>query len=373
MSIVPRRVFVAFGVVLGAFCAGRRGDAQVPKGTGSAPSKASAAATVGAPHEAPPDQEPATGFFGGRPPRGRTDAQSATPSEPLVVLKSGPDHVRLVWRLKHHPATNASTTITHLLRQEGELSASSGTAAKGKPVLRVAISPEVITNSLIISGPPEAVEEVRMLAEKLDQPPPQVQFEMEMGEVAAGEAKHGESLASDRSALPAARQGTYYILERPKTMKTLARAGVLTLDNQAANVQMGERVPEISSLMSNWPAAPTPAKGIATPRVTYQNVGLMLAVTPRINVKDGIVVLQVAAEDSQLGPEDEGIPVMVADNKVIRSPRIETISVQTTVTIPDGKTIIIGSAGRMGKTDKELVIVLTPHIIRPEDGKKMGQ
>ncbi len=43
MSNVPSRFFVAFGVVLGAFCASRHGDAQQPKGTSSVPSKASAA------------------------------------------------------------------------------------------------------------------------------------------------------------------------------------------------------------------------------------------------------------------------------------------------------------------------------------------
>jgi Flp pilus assembly secretin CpaC len=40
--------------------------------------------------------------------------------------------------------------------------------------------------------------------------------------------------------------------------------------------------------------------------------------------------------------------------------------------IPDGKTIILGSIARQGKTDKELVIILTPHIIPPEGGRKPG-
>ncbi len=209
-----------------------------------------------------------------------------------------------------------------------------------------------------------------MLAEKLDQPAPQVQFEIEIGEVATGEAKHGE-IAKSEGAVTAEKINTFYILERPKSMKTIGRARVLTLDNQAANVQMGQRVPTISSLpqyrgfgkSESSPSAPT---------VSFQNVGLILGVQPRINVKDGIVVLQVAAEDSKLEPESEGIPLMVADNKVIRSPKIDSLTIQTTVTIPDGKTIMLGSAGRLGKTDKELVIILTPHIIPAEDAKKVG-
>jgi Flp pilus assembly secretin CpaC len=41
--------------------------------------------------------------------------------------------------------------------------------------------------------------------------------------------------------------------------------------------------------------------------------------------------------------------------------------VQTTITIPDGQTIVLGSVPRQGKTDKELVIIVTPHVIRPGD------
>ena len=367
MLSVPTRYCLAFGVVLGTFYLVGQGDAQEPKGTSTAPAKASSASPAPATHDLPPDLGPSLGDFGNRPPRGRIGAQPSAPKEALVVLKSGPDHVRLVLRLKDHPATNLSTTIRELLRQEGEISASAGTAAKGGPVLRVAIAPEVMTNSLIVSGPPDAVEEVRMLAEKFDQPPPQVQFEMEMGEVAAGDIKHGESLKTEAGEKP----NTYYVLERPKSMKTIARARVLTLDNQPANVQMGQRVPTISSFPQYGGYGKSTSSSPA-PTVTHQNVGLILGVTPRISVKEGKVVLQVAAEDSQLGPEDEGIPIMVADNKVIRSPRIETISIQTCVTIPDGKTIMLGSRrphgqDRQGTGDR-------PHAayLRPEDAKKTG-
>ena len=121
----------------------------------------------------------------------------AAQEKPLAVLKSGPGPTRLVYRLKWTPATNVSQTVGQLLRQEGELHGTAGTAAKGGPALRVAIAHDVVSNCLVISGPPDAVEEVRLLAEKLDQPPPMVQFEMEMGEVPVGDAKHGEALTSE--------------------------------------------------------------------------------------------------------------------------------------------------------------------------------
>ena len=72
MSRVSIGFFVAFGVVLVAFCAGRQGHAQEPKGTGSAPAKSTSAPPSPAAHETQPDLGPPTGVFGGRPSRSRT-------------------------------------------------------------------------------------------------------------------------------------------------------------------------------------------------------------------------------------------------------------------------------------------------------------
>jgi hypothetical protein len=79
--------------------------------------------------------------------------------------------------------------------------------------------------------------------------------------------------------------------------------------------------------------------------------------------------MQVDVEQSQLGPENEGTPISVAGDKIIRSPRIDATTCQTTINIPDGKTIILGSVARQGKGDKELVIILTPHILAAQDAK----
>ena len=99
------------------------------------------------------------------------------------------------------------------------------------------------------------------------------------------------------------------------------------------------------------------------------NVGLILGVTPRIG-PDGTVTMQVDAEQSQLGPEKEGIPISVVGDKVIRAPWTDVTVVQTTVKIPDGQTMILGSA-RQGKGDMELVIIITPHVLGLEEAKKL--
>ncbi|MGA2254896.1 MAG: hypothetical protein ABSG53_09555, partial [Thermoguttaceae bacterium] len=74
---------------------------------------------------------------------------------------------------------------------------------------------------------------------------------------------------------------------------------------------------------------------------------------------------------SQVGPENEGIPILVEGGKAIRSPRYDSTTVVTTVRIPNGQTVILGSVFQHGKSDKELVVIVTPHIISPEEAKKM--
>jgi type II secretory pathway component GspD/PulD (secretin) len=240
--------------------------------------------------------------------------------------------------------------------------------------MRVAMTTDVVTNSLVVSGPPDAVEEVRKLAEALDQPQPRVEFELELGEVDAGEATHGENIKSEDSSRHAETQGTFVVLERPKTMKTIARVRVFALDNQPANIRSGQRVATIAGVTrlggfgggrgGSDAAANTAPKPSYS--YTYQDVGTLVALTPRINAKDGAVVVQVDAEDSRIRP------TAVDVGQEFHPAETDTLTLQTTVTIPDGKTIMLGSIGRQGKGDKELVIVITPHIIHAEGGKRTG-
>jgi type II secretory pathway component GspD/PulD (secretin) len=290
---------------------------------------------------------------------------AAVPSGPLVALRTGPDHERIVCHLQWLPASDIRNTINELLRQEAELPGAAATTAKSGLSMRVAIVNEPITNSLVVSGPPEAVEEVRKLAEDLDQPQPRVQLDLELGEVAPSEVKHGESLKSEGGAPSTDSSRTFYVLEKPKTMTTISRARVFALDNQAANIQLGQRVATVASVNRGFGGAG------AKPSYSYtfQNVGTLVGVTPRINVKEGVIVLHIDAEDSHMLPEKAGDAGAAGDDKDFHPAETGSLTLQTTVAVSDGKTIMIGSIGRQGKDDKELVIVLTPHILRAEDVK----
>ena len=119
------------------------------------------------------------GAAGGRP------AAGAAPSaEPLMVLKSGPEHKRLVYHVKAVPVSDLERTVSQLFHLEGELHPLGGATGTGASASRVAIAASKTGNSLVVSGPPDAVEEVWTLLEKLDQLHGLVLLEMEIGEVA---------------------------------------------------------------------------------------------------------------------------------------------------------------------------------------------
>ncbi len=164
----------------------------------------------------------------------------------------------------------------------------------------------------------------------------------------------------------------------------LQRPQIMTLDNQPAFIQVGQRVPRITAVSNN-------ALTGNTNSITLDNVGLILGVTPRIS-PDGLVVMQIDAEKSELESDATGIPIFTSPTGgVIRSPIIDATTAQTTVAAMSEQTVVIG--GLITKSDNkehhgvpvlddipilnnffrfdstikektELLIIMTPHIIR---------
>jgi type II secretion system protein D len=181
------------------------------------------------------------------------------------------------------------------------------------------------------------------------------------------------------------------LLQESRRLEILSRPQVTTLDNQPAYIQVGQRVPRIvGTQLTNFGQINT---------VELENVGLILGVTPRIS-PSGLVVMEIDAERSEVGPEAEGIPISVTDTgEVIRSPRIDTATAQTTVSAASGETIVLGGLitrrketihrnvpylkdipllGHLFRYDLmssrrfELLIIMTPHVIRtPDDAQRI--
>ncbi len=182
-------------------------------------------------------------------------------------------------------------------------------------------------------------------------------------------------------------------LQENQRLDILSRPQVMTIDNQPAFIQVGQKVPRVTNISIS-----TVGQTSAT---TLENVGLMLAVTPRIS-PDGMVVMEIDAEKSDVAPEIEGIPVgFSASGQVIRSPRYNVTQAQTTISTASGETIVLGGLitkseqrinrrvpylsdvpvlGQLFRYDQfqakrtELLIILTPHVVRnAEDAERLKQ
>lgn len=129
-----------------------------------------------------------------------------------------------------------------------------------------------------------------------------------------------------------------------RDVNILSRPQVLALDNQVAQVQVGQRVPIVNGFN------PPTATFAATPLIDYDSAGVILTVTPRIS-PDGQVVMEVAAEKSQY---TSGVPIYTDVNTgaVIESPVKDITTAVSTVKVPDGQTIVLG--GMITKTDETI-------------------
>ena len=173
-------------------------------------------------------------------------------------------------------------------------------------------------------------------------------------------------------------------LQESRRLEVLSRPQIMTIDNQEGRVFVGEQVPYITS--SNIEQS-----GFRSNNIELIEVGLVLQVVPRIS-PDGLVVMSVFANKSELGTVADGVPVSIAPNgDAINAPRIATTQAETVISAVSGQTVVL--SGLLTKRDdaihrrvplladipllgdlfrfdstrtvrKELLIILTPHIVR---------
>ena len=126
-----------------------------------------------------------------------------------------------------------------------------------------------------------------------------------------------------------------------RTVHVLSRPQIRTLDNQPAQILVGQKVPVVNGTIPN-------ALGVVSPAVEIRDAGIILTVTPRIS-PDGTIVMETRAEKSAFTGQGVTLFVDGANGNTIESPIQDIISAQTTVSVPNGQTIVLG--GMITKSD----------------------
>ena len=112
--------------------------------------------------------------------------------------------------------------------------------------------------------------------------------------------------------------------EQKGQAKIIATPRVTTLNNRPAEIKSGTKIP----ITTIQPGAAAGGAVVAT--TTYVDVPLRLSITPQIT-DTGMVILSVVAENSSTATIIAGV-----------TPAINTQSMKTEVTVPDGGTTVIG-------------------------------
>ena len=178
-------------------------------------------------------------------------------------------------------------------------------------------------------------------------------------------------------------------LAQRRRVDILSRPQIRTLNNQTAQIQVGQDVPVVNGLN-------TSIAGVVNPAVQRLPAGIILTVTPRIT-PDKMVVIEVIAEKSLF--LKEGVPLFTdSTGRTIEAPKKDITTVRTTASVRNNQTAVLGgmitknNISEVRKTPflgdipilghafrydfnqtkrTELLIFLTPRLIETDDDGEM--
>ena len=287
----------------------------------------------------------------------------------------------------------------------------SGSGEGGGPAENMRIIPNPQNNALLVYATPQENDTVETMLRKLDIIPLQVRIDAVIAEVDLNDAlNYGTqfffkaglqgalSFASPATAVAGAFPGLAsgfpgFVLSGPNStsaalaalqsvskVKVLSSPQLLVQDNESAKLEVGALVPYLSQTSQSTLTSGSPVIN----SVNYQQTGVILQVTPRVN-SGGLVTLDISQEVSSVEPN-----VTTAG---ITSPTFNERNVTSRVVIQDGQTV--GLAGLIQDSDSrqnsgipwlkdipllgalagqqtnarsrtELLVLITPHVVHDQ-------
>ena len=254
------------------------------------------------------------------------------------------------------PAQTTSTTVTPAPSASATFTMPGSTTGGAPTEVRVIADKD--TNSLLILATNADYEVIENALRKLDVIPRQVLVEVMLAEVALRDdlslgiewfinRRNNISGRLNLGGLPATPQGTVpafagfqlinfvgsdvlavlNALGKDGKAKTLASPKIMVLDNQKAQIKVGDRI----SVQTQSQSGLGTSSGVLN-SFQYLETGVLLAVTPRIN-SGGLVTLEVSQEVSNADQS--------SINAANPNPTVSSRSAQTTVVVGSGESIVL--------------------------------
>ena len=357
-----------------------------------------------------------------------------------------------VYRLSNAPVLDVSDAINAWLE---ERAAQTDTVVNNVLTERrdVILVPEVISNSLIVSARPEYYYQVESIIRALDRRPPMVKVKVMIAQIDLSYLEeYGVQFGLQDSVLwtprledvieddlfgfidKSAAVGTQFIegkqlmpqmlanygmskfptnspggltvsagnqsvellirtLKNKNCATVLSRPHIMTLENLQGRVQVGSRVPyQTGQTIAN--------NGSVTNNIEFQDVGVILEITPRVT-PDGMIVMFVNATSSKLGSLADGANGGATEGgeATFEQRPIDTTTAQTAIMAKSGQTVVFSGLLQEGKETldsgipilmdlpylgplfkyqkdtsdrKELMIVMTPYLVDSDEDIEMS-
>lgn len=141
-------------------------------------------------------------------------------------------------------------------------------------------------------------------------------------------------------------------------LEILSRPQVMTLDGTLAQIQIGQVVPVVSGFRISESGSPVPTH-------TNEDVGISLSITPT-TVSDGRIRLELLVEQTRLS--ETGIPLYTdpESGEAVTSPVKDVRTVQTTYTVPEGRTLFfpVSHIEDAASEESALLLLLQPRVVK---------
>lgn len=342
----------------------------------------------------------------------------------IIISKKGKiKNITRMFRLEHIDGGSVKDSITHLLSPNGKMF----TFIRAKGIGNE--KNQQRSNIVIVTDTPDKIEEIASMIKLLDTPAPQVLIQAELIEVNVKTlsdlginwnlemSMNGPTLASTFPVPRTNMSGKYVLpvsgglvaqtgefkagqlsygqfsslLRLIQTLgpdaNVLAQPRVATMDNQEAEIVIGDIIP-IPSYTYNDQRAKWEITGYSD-----QKVGITLTVTPHITT-DGQIMMTVKPEVSEIvgwvaGPSGQNEKPLISTRRADTQVRVrnnDTIVIggliKTVATTTESKVPLLGDIPLLGlifrsksvnKQKVDLLIFITPHILTEEKIKEMTQ
>lgn len=248
----------------------------------------------------------------------------------------------LLFLARHAPASSIADLVRSAL---GEAPGSS-----------VMIEP--VSNALLVRAPAEDLERVANLLEQIDRPPAVIAFDVTILRMTSGATQLStEDLSGD----PAKVEARIAELEKAGSVELIDRLHLTTLDNQKAQVQVGQNV------LVRQPGESVGFPGRPQQRaVSYrvEDVGTLVTVMPR-RAGDAVVA-ELAVEKSWFPAAKPSVDG--DDEATSPGPAKEILQAKATLRLPPGEAVLLGGNDALVAGNRSRVaVIITARVVDPAE------